>query len=92
MSLEIIRSFDSCSNHGNKSFHSTVEETFDAVSDVGRRFFSTSPFYLLKNPRLQTLGGLAALGYGVYQINSAEFLSRVGLSIGGIILYHARLK
>lgn len=69
-----------------------IEKAMDTITDVSRHLFSTSPFHLLKNPRLQVLSGLAALGYGVYQINSADFLSRVGLSVGGILLYHARMK
>lgn len=69
-----------------------VEKALDAVSEVGKRLFSTSPFYHLKNPQLQVLGGLAALGYGIYQIGSQDGVSRIGLSVGGLILYQIRWK
>ncbi len=65
------------------------EKMIHTASGMSTRMLESAPFIILKNPRVQSVCGLVALGYGVSQLQTGHYLCRVGLSIGGIILYHA---
>lgn len=65
-----------------------VVKVVNAVSIIGERALETFPFLFLKKPGVQTACGLLILGYGVSQIPSGQHLCRMGLSLGGIVLYY----